>query len=73
MQFHEKLRVLRKQKSLTLRELEEQIGISYKFIHELESGRKYPNVKHAMSISRFFGVSLDMLLKDELDLDEDDR
>jgi transcriptional regulator with XRE-family HTH domain len=70
MQFHEKLRILRRQKDLTLRELEEYIGISYKFIHELESGRKYPNAKHAIKISRFFGVSLDVLLKDELELDD---
>jgi DNA-binding XRE family transcriptional regulator len=38
-------------------------------VGDLESGRKNPSVEVALKISRLFNVSLDQLLKDELELD----
>ncbi len=69
--FSEKLRILRKRHGLTQRQLGEQADISKSFIKDLECGYRNPNASHLLKISRFFGVSLDVLMKDELDLDED--
>ncbi len=67
----EKLRTLREQRSLTGRQLAEALEIkSSGYITELEKGRKAPSIPLLLKISRFFDVSIDRLLKDELELDE---
>ena len=38
---------------------------------ELESGRKYPSLDLAVRIADFFGVPLDRLARDDLDLNDD--
>jgi len=55
---------------MTLRELSEALGFrSHGFVGDLESGRKKPSVELAVEISRLFGVSVDQLVKDELEVD----
>jgi len=68
--FGEKLRTLRNQHGLTLKELALELGLrAHGYISELESGKKKPTAELVLNVARFFGVSTDKLLKDELDLD----
>jgi len=68
--FGEKLRTLRSQRNMTLRELAETLGFrSHGFVGDLESGRKKPSVELAVEIARLFDVSVDQLVKDELEVD----
>ncbi|MCI0560666.1 MAG: helix-turn-helix domain-containing protein [Nitrososphaera sp.] len=67
--FGEKLHLLRTRRGLTLKEL--AIALGYKahgHISELEAGKKVPTVGFVISVARFFGVSTDELLMDELEL-----
>lgn len=43
-------------------------GTSHSFIYKLENGQKKPNAEHLLKLSRLFDVSIDVLLKDELEL-----
>ncbi|MDM8519501.1 helix-turn-helix transcriptional regulator [Anaerolineales bacterium HSG6] len=68
--FGEKLRALRKQRGLTLKALALELGLSaHGYISELESGKKRPTTEFVLNASRLFDVSIDQLLKDELDLE----
>ena len=61
------MRILRQHKGLTLQEL--AIALGYKahgHLSELEVGKKTPTVDFVLLVSRFFDVSTDELLKDEL-------
>jgi transcriptional regulator with XRE-family HTH domain len=70
--FGQKLKKLRHTKGLTLKELAAQLGYdSHSYISELESGRKSPSVEIVVALSRFFNVTTDQLLKDELLIDQD--
>jgi transcriptional regulator with XRE-family HTH domain len=70
--FGEKLRILRKKHGLTQVQLAKHIGLAWSYIGELESG-KYdnPSAKLAIKIADFFGVPIDVLVRDELELDDD--
>jgi len=68
--FGEKLRTLRKQHGMTLQNLADELGFSSAgSVGDLESGRKKPSLEVVVKISRIFGVSVDELVKDELDLE----
>jgi len=68
--FGEKLHTLRQQKGLTLKELTKQLGMSaYSHISKIENGEKKPSLELAFKISRYFGVSLDSLVDDGVDLE----
>jgi transcriptional regulator with XRE-family HTH domain len=70
--FGQKLRVLRLQRRLTLKELATDLGYdSHSYISELESGKKLPSVDLVVALSRFFNVTTDQLLKDELSVEQD--
>jgi transcriptional regulator with XRE-family HTH domain len=65
--FGEKLRILRQHKGLTLQELATALGYkAHGHLSELEAGKKTPTVDFVLLVSRFFDVSTDELLKDEL-------
>ncbi|MGI4787403.1 MAG: helix-turn-helix domain-containing protein [Janthinobacterium lividum] len=67
--FGLKLRRLRCQRNLTLKELAIALGYtSHGYISELESGKKTPTVEFTVNVSRFFDVTTDQLLKDEIEL-----
>ena len=69
--FGQKLRMLRCQRHLTLKELATALGYtSHGYISELEAGKKIPTVEFTVNASRFFDVTTDQLLKDEMDLPE---
>ena len=62
MEFHEKLRELRKSKGLTQEELAEALYVSRTAISKWESGRGYPNIDSLKAIATYFSVSVDELL-----------
>jgi transcriptional regulator with XRE-family HTH domain len=67
--FGEKLRTLRTQQGMTLKELAVALGhAAHGYISELESGKKLPTVEFVLSVAQLFGVTTDELLKDNLEL-----
>jgi transcriptional regulator with XRE-family HTH domain len=68
--FGEKVRQLRTQRRLSLRALADQLdGISYSYISLVENGERQPNAELIFKVSRFFGVSADVLLDDARELE----
>lgn len=67
--FGEKLRVLRLQRGLTLRELAEALGYdAHVYINLVETGKKSPSLTLVMRAAAFFNVTMDQLARDDLDL-----
>ena len=67
--FGPKLRYLRQRHGLTLRELANALGYAGTgYLSDIEFGKKYPTADLILKVSRFFGVSMDQLAKDEIDL-----
>lgn len=67
--FGEKVRALRSQRGLTLRDLASKLGYqTHSYLSEVESGKKMPTAELVLKIARTFDVTTDELLKDELDL-----
>ena len=67
--FGEKLRYLRRQQGLTLRGLAEDIDLSFSHLGNVESGKRKPSADLIFKIAKFFKVSTDSLMDDELELD----
>ncbi len=65
MEFNEKLQQLRKQKEITQEELAEAIYVSRTAISKWESGRGYPSIDSLKALSKYFGVTIDVLLSGE--------
>ena len=56
---------------MTLRELAAALGYAGTgYLSDIEFGKKYPTADLILKVSRLFGVPMDQLAKDELDLDE---
>jgi transcriptional regulator with XRE-family HTH domain len=67
--FGEKLRKLRTTKEMTLKELAAALGLSaHGYISEIEAGKKKPTAEFILNAARYFEVSTDELLKDELEI-----
>lgn len=69
--FGEKLRMLRKQRGLTLMELAEALGYtthSNSYISLIENGKRVVRTEFILKVADFFGVSMDELTRDELEL-----
>jgi len=62
----EKIKELRRLKGLTQEELSEKIGIDYKKLSRIETGKCLPSLKIAQSISREFDFNLCTLLDNQL-------
>ena len=68
-QFGTKLRALRTQRSLTLKQLAEALGhASHSYVCELEAGKKMPTVELVLHVAILFDVSTDALLRDDMEL-----
>lgn len=68
MQFSEKIVALRKSRELSQEELGQEIGVTRQMIYRLEKGMVTRTVESLILLSDFFEVSIDSLVKDELDL-----
>ena len=61
----EKLYKLRKNSGLSQEQLAEKLNVSRQAISKWESGTAVPESEKLVTISNYFGVSVDYLLKDE--------
>lgn len=66
MSFGEKLQTLRKAKGISQDQLAIHLNVSRQAISKWELGSSLPEVENIIEISRFFDVSIDYLLKDDL-------
>ena len=69
--FGEKLRMLRTQRGMTVRELAVALGFaasSHSYISETETGKRTPKVEFVLKAARFFNVTADELIRDDVDL-----
>ena len=69
MIFADKLLLLRKQKSLSQEQLAEMLEVSRQSISKWESQQALPEASKIISISNIFDVSIDQLLKDDLEIE----
>jgi len=67
--FGEKLRALRKKRGSTLTQIGDELGVHQTFVSQLELGKSKPNAEMILKIADLFGVDLNVLMRDELDLD----
>ena len=67
--FGEKLRTLRQRQGYTLREIGERLGVDHTFVSQLELNKRKPNAEMILKIADLFGVDINLLMRDELDLD----
>ena len=58
--FGERMRVLRKEKGLTQKEIAEAVGVSWRAIQDIEAG-KNPGYSTMIKIADYFNVSMDYL------------
>ena len=68
--FGEKLRILRNQNGISLRKLADELGYaSHNHLAGIERGERKPSVDLVLKIADIFAVSIDTLLRDEIELD----
>lgn len=70
MKFGEKLSFLRKQRGMTQLELAEELDISRQAVSRWERGTSDPSTENLVSIGRLFGVSVDALIDESLQLQD---
>lgn len=68
--FGEKLRTLRMRQGWSMAQLAPTLGVTRAYIGRMERGEKMPNAAMILKIADVFNVSLDHLMRDELDLDK---
>lgn len=70
LRFGEKLRSLRQQQELSIRQLAKALEVNaHSHIAKIETGQSRPSADLILRIARFFDVSIDKLMRDELELD----
>ena len=57
----ERIRELREERDLSLRELAAKIEVSAAFMSDVELGRRHPSDKHMVAVARALGTSLEEL------------
>lgn len=62
MSFSKKLRELREERQLTQTEVAKAIGVDKSYVSGWENNRGNPSLESVVAISKFFGVSLDYLI-----------
>lgn len=65
MSFHENLRTIRKERSLSQEELAEMLNVSRQAVSKWEQGAVYPETEKLILLSEKLDVSLDYLLRDK--------
>lgn len=59
-----RLRELRRQRLLTLRELSKEVGVSFQTVQSWESGKSQPRLRHIGRLAEVLNVSTDELLQE---------
>ena len=68
--FGEKLRTLRQWRGLTVQALAQALGYrNHGYLSLIETGKIRPRVDFILKVATLFGVSMDQLTRDDLDLD----
>lgn len=70
--FAQRLKKLRTQRGLSTRALGEEVGTSNATISRYETGKRDPDLITVHKIAKFFGVTIDYLCGDEIDLDKEE-
>ena len=65
----EKLHILRERERLTMRKLAKILGTNHGHISRIESGAKRPSSDLILRIARYFKVTTDQLMMDELEVE----
>lgn len=68
MDFHKRLVELRNQTHLSQEQLAEKLYVSRQTISNWERGKTYPDINSLLMISVYFDVSLDYLIKGDVDI-----
>ncbi len=68
--FGKKLRALREGQGLSYRKLASELGVSHSHLAGIEACTHKPSAELVFKIAKFFKVSSDLLMNDELELDE---
>ena len=69
--FHEKLKVLRKEKGLTQKSLSNMLNISQGAYVKWENGKREPNFEKLSMLACIFDVSIDFLLSENLEISKE--
>ena len=65
--FSEKLLELRRQKGLSQEQLADRLGVTRQSVSKWESGAALPELGKLIALSDLFSVSVDYLVKDQLE------
>lgn len=68
MDFSEKLAALRRREGLTQEQLADWLGVTRQSVSKWEGGTAMPELSKLISLSEIFGVSMDVLVKEGLDM-----
>lgn len=68
MIFSEKLLEQRKQHNMSQEKLAEALNLSRQAISKWESGQNYPDIENLILLSELFGVTIDELVKDNVEI-----
>ena len=71
MKFEEKLSILRKKNGLSQEDLADKLGVSRQAISRWELGSTLPDAPNLLKLSDLFSVSIDYLLHDEYQSEND--
>lgn len=68
--FGQKLRTLRQRNGLSLRQLAAELDMgAHSQLANIETGKNNPTAELILKIAKFFGVTTDQLMDDELEVD----
>ena len=70
MIFADKLIQLRKKAGWSQEELAEQMDVTRQSVSKWEGAQAIPDIEKMLRLSRLFGVSMDYLVKDEIETDD---
>ena len=68
MNISEKIKQIRNKEGLTQEQFSEKINVSRNAVAKWETNRGYPDIQNLINISEIFNISLDELVKDDINV-----
>ncbi len=68
MNISEKIKQIRNKEGLTQEQFSEKINVSRNAVAKWETNRGYPDIQNLINISEIFNISLDELVKDDVNV-----